>query len=588
MPAFSRLLLAVLAVCSLPFTPRVAHADTAEGWTVDPEYVALTLADGEEVTEALNVHIPAVVYTDALDVYLLTDSTGSMGGAISGVKGSSSALVSLLFDEMDGVGVDLRIGVGNYKDLPDGDAAFTHQLELVDSGSADEVVAAIGAWKAGGGGDGPEATFYAMHHLAEGLDPAGDSIGWRDDASRVLIWIGDAPAHDPVCAAMSGLAEDLTEASVTEALVEAGITVMSVSTSSWYTGGLNGDPTTWSYDYDACGEIGGSAGQATRITGATGGVSTSLGRTSGIASRIRTLIEMPISGIDELVATPDASLAPYVVGVSPAAYTELDTMEPQDLTFDITWLGVCSDDGESVVGAVDLVADGEVMGQQEVSLSLPACSAPPVAVCEDQLVEADGDCLACASVDGGSYDPEGGAVSVTELATCDYELGETTVTLVVTDEDGLSATCEATVTVIDASAPAVSSRAPEMWPPNHKYESFSLSDCATITWDNCDADGLDIDLDGEITSISSDEPEDSRGLGDGATTDDIIITGATTFLLRAEREGAGDGRVYTVRYEVMDSSGNTQAATCAVSVPHDMSGKAAVDDGVDAGYTVTR
>lgn len=583
--------LTAFALLALVPTPAASAADivtATEGWSVDPSAISLTLSEGEELTEALTVHIPVIVSTDTLDVYLLTDSTGSMGGAINGVKGSAVSLVSDLFADMEAAGVDLRVGVGNYKDFPDDDTAFHHQLSPVGAEDADSVVDALMSWKAGGGGDGPEATFYAFHQLANDVSPDGGSIGWRDGSSRVLIWIGDAPAHDPVCAALTGLDLDLDEALVTDELIDAGVTVMAVSTSSWYPGGLNGDPASASTDYTKCGDAGGSAGQATRITEATGGISTSLGRVSAIASRIQTLVEMPISGIDTLTVTPSAEIAPYVLWIDPDTYYDLDTMVEQDLSFNVTYLGACSDDGETVLGTLDVVADGVVVAQQEVSLSLPSCSAPPVAVCQDLDLTAGEDCLACGTVDGGSYDPDGGAVSVTELATCDYGLGDTTVELIVTDEDGLTATCEARVTVTDLTPPETESLGAMMWPPNHKSQSFSLSDCAAVTWDNCDEDGLDIDSFGEILSISSDEPEDATGTGDGKTTDDIVITSATTFELRAEREGGGDGRVYTVNYAVEDASGNRGLGSCTVVVPHDMSGRDAVDSGAAAGYTVTR
>lgn len=560
----------------------------ADDWSVDPGSIDLVLAEGEETTEPLNVHVPVIVTADELDVYLLIDTTGSMGGAINGVKGSATTLLSDLYSEMDAAGVDLRVGVGNYKDFPDDAYAFDHQLSPVGEDSSDKVVSAIKSWRASGGGDGPEATFYAFHQLATDQDPDGGAIGWRDGATRVLIWIGDAPAHDPVCSALTGLDVDLDEALVTDELLDAGVTVMAVSTSSWYTGGLDGDPASGSTDYGACGDAAGTAGQATRITEATGGVATSLGRVSAIASRIQTLVELPISGIAELSAVPSDTLAPYITLVSPASYTDVDTMVATDLSFEITYLGACSDDGESLFGTIDVVADGVVVGQQEVSLSLPSCGAPPVALCEDLTLTADGDCLACGSVDGGSYDPDGGSVRVVEYGTCDYELGTTTVALEVTDEDGMSATCEAEVTVVDLTAPETEAVDAVVWPPNHKYRSFSLSDCAEIRWDNCDLDGLDIDLDGEITSISSDEPEDARGTGDGNTSDDIVITSATTFDLRAEREGTGDGRVYTVNYAVTDASGNRGTGSCTVSVPHDMSGRGAVDGGLSGGYRVTR
>ena len=44
------------------------------------------------------------------------------------------------------------------------------------------------------------------------------------------------------------------------------------------------------------------------------------------------------------------------------------------------------------------------------------------------------------------------------------------------------------------------------------------------------------------------------------------------FKVRSERSGMGTGRVYTVVYTAMDSSGNEKTATATVTVPHDQSG----------------
>ena len=124
----------------------------------------------------------------------------------------------------------------------------------------------------------------------------------------------------------------------------------------------------------------------------------------------------------------------------------------------------------------------------------------------------------------------------------------------------------------------------EIWPPNHKMLNFSLSECAVVQ--NPCGGPVDIDAVGTITSIYSDELEDASGNGDGHTTGDIVITGNSTFQLRAERQGKGNGRVYGVNFKVTDSSGAEQTATCKFVVPHDQSGRGATDDGAAAGYTV--
>jgi hypothetical protein len=73
--------------------------------------------------------------------------------------------------------------------------------------------------------------------------------------------------------------------------------------------------------------------------------------------------------------------------------------------------------------------------------------------------------------------------------------------------------------------------------------------------------------------VTSSEPDDAPDDGDGATIGDIGPWTAgkpqTGFLLRAERSGDGPGRVYQIRYEATDASGNTTPGLTIVTVPHD-------------------
>ena len=59
----------------------------------------------------------------------------------------------------------------------------------------------------------------------------------------------------------------------------------------------------------------------------------------------------------------------------------------------------------------------------------------------------------------------------------------------------------------------------------------------------------------------------NTGNGDGNTVDDIVTVADDEFRLRAERAGSGDGRVYTITYEVTDACGNSTIASATVDVP---------------------
>jgi len=119
-----------------------------------------------------------------------------------------------------------------------------------------------------------------------------------------------------------------------------------------------------------------------------------------------------------------------------------------------------------------------------------------------------------------------------------------------------------------------------LWPADHEYNTFELPDFVVSVIDNKFGD---LFAETEITSVSSDEPENAQG--DGDTFDDIVIVDAQTIQLRAERQGGGDGRVYTINFEVSDPLGNSASASFQIQVPHNKK-STAVDSGAGEGYTV--
>jgi hypothetical protein len=134
------------------------------------------------------------------------------------------------------------------------------------------------------------------------------------------------------------------------------------------------------------------------------------------------------------------------------------------------------------------------------------------------------------------------------------------------------------LTVIPANEPPDTSEAyasPDcIWPPNHKYVDISI---LGVT----DPDGDAIAI--TITGITSDEPTASdKGSGGAKHAPDAYGIGTGTASVRAERSGAGDGRVYEITFTADDGNGGTSSGTVSVGIPHDRASKggcSAIDSG---------
>lgn len=166
-----------------------------------------------------------------------------------------------------------------------------------------------------------------------------------------------------------------------------------------------------------------------------------------------------------------------------------------------------------------------------------------------------------------------------------YPKGTTTITWTATDHASPTnnqSSCTQTITVEDHEAPVITTNGvtPLLFPANHVYHTFNVTDFVTAVSDNCDALGVS---DVVIDKVTSDEVE--NGDGDGDTFNDIVIASdCKSVQVRAERANNGDGRVYTITFKVTDTSGNVGTKTSKIHVPKNL-GVPVVDSGPQ--YTVT-
>ena len=144
--------------------------------------------------------------------------------------------------------------------------------------------------------------------------------------------------------------------------------------------------------------------------------------------------------------------------------------------------------------------------------------------------------------------------------------------LLVSDGLGGSASDEVSVFVQNVNDPPACDRArahPRMlWPPTHKLVPVTITD---HSWDPSHR------MTTTITHVTQDEPV--NGLGDGDTGPDAVIHGSKV-LLRAERSGSSNGRVYRLHFTATKHSGESCTGSVDVWVPKSLKpGLPMIDDG---------
>ncbi|MDP4169455.1 MAG: lamin tail domain-containing protein [Bacillota bacterium] len=140
--------------------------------------------------------------------------------------------------------------------------------------------------------------------------------------------------------------------------------------------------------------------------------------------------------------------------------------------------------------------------------------------------------------------------------------GEFTVQYRSIDKAGNTEEPQTTVVKLDKTAPVVkvSVDQPILLVPNHKMITIKATVAASDILSGVDSIVLE--------SIKANEDLASDDIQEAS-----IGTEDYTFALRAEREGKGNGRVYTITYKVTDKAGNVTRVTTTVTVPKGNSGK---------------
>ncbi len=165
---------------------------------------------------------------------------------------------------------------------------------------------------------------------------------------------------------------------------------------------------------------------------------------SGVSPNIN-----PVTGNADTPVTLNVSGLP--VGASMTPSFTLTAPSPATSTFN--WTPTAANGGSFTISYSATDSLGHV-ALNSVNIFVET-NHPPVAKCRDVTVSADAQrCSAAASIDDGSSDPDtGDTIALEQSPPGPYPLGDTTVTLKVTDSHGASDTCTAVVTVRDLTPP---------------------------------------------------------------------------------------------------------------------------------------
>jgi Mg-chelatase subunit ChlD len=140
----------------------------------------------EQLAEAAFLGEMRRLNRSGIDLMVVIDTTDTMSGTVKAFVGDAAKLWDFLHKHVP----NTQAGVVSYRDTK---ANNPDEFEYVIKGwpltsDRDVFLGNVKDLNAKGGGDIPEAVY-------EGLKEAMENGGWRDDAIRIVILVGDAPPH---------------------------------------------------------------------------------------------------------------------------------------------------------------------------------------------------------------------------------------------------------------------------------------------------------------------------------------------------------------------------------------------------------
>ncbi len=355
-----------VATSALIFGAGGALADSISPLTYSAE-----LAVGDSVTISKTVVVEASGPTGALiDIHFLFDTSGSMGGVISGAKAAAADIFSSLADFGD-----VAASVGVYSEaarLPTAPAGSTAPGLVINQDVTTDTATSIAAINAvtlnipDGGGDGPE-------NGVNGIELAAENLSWRPGSTRFMFVFGDIGFKTSACGEAGGTSGLTCDAFDNQ-------DGLPISTAANALAALSADGVKlFGLDYS----FGGSFNSAIETLGGTAFASTTTPGdivddiTAGITAGFATYSDVTVSdlgaGLPEIgvsVVCTGADIGACSGATATGAY---DRTVDRTFTFDVTFERLAA--GDSVFSTHALV-DGGIVASERDSFTVSAVPLP--------------------------------------------------------------------------------------------------------------------------------------------------------------------------------------------------------------------
>ncbi len=184
-----------VAVVACMVMVLTVYWSSAVAASVSPDTFSATVKPTESASDPVKVDVPASA--PKADVLFIFDTTGSMSGALASAKThateimNSFATTDIAFGVVDHRDYEGRFSSCSYDDYYGYSGDYPYKLDQSVTTSKDSVQSAINGLSIGSGADGPES--YSRTLYESYSDP---TIGWRDGAKKVVVYLGDSVPHD--------------------------------------------------------------------------------------------------------------------------------------------------------------------------------------------------------------------------------------------------------------------------------------------------------------------------------------------------------------------------------------------------------